>query len=274
MMGLVKAYTIYVSYVAVAAALYFTFGLVAALRVYAINGLNWRLPAFILVLSLLGPATDVVHCVYTYRVAAPPPVGCIIGLSNSNLADKFVFTCEPRLQYIHRRCHRLQIATRACNAAVDALVLFTTWRVTYHITRVSRSTGLKTSITTLLLRDGSIYFGILLILNILNATLWLTDVYQNMTVFSDVFSIVLLSHFLLNLRKTALNPDDSTTVQASDLRFTSALGDLGSAVAEGSAGLEWFEDNNESYELSETYVHTTTTGREARTLSSSSWTAV
>lgn len=245
-------YSIYVSYVAVSAALYLTFGLVAALRVYAINGRNWHLSTVILVLSLLGPATDVVHCVSTYQTVVPPPVGCVIALSNEDLANK------------------LQIATRACNVAVDALVLLATWRVTYRVVRAGWSAQLKVSVTSLLLRDGSIYFGVLFILNMLNATLWLTNVYDNMTVFSNVFSIILLSHFFLDLRKTALNPSDGTTAQTShmsDLRFSSALGNLGSAVAgsstqytERSDDLEWFETDSETYELSDSYAGLDSTG--------------
>ncbi|TFY65519.1 hypothetical protein EVJ58_g1934 [Rhodofomes roseus] len=209
-----RGYSIYISYVAIAAALYFTFGSIAALRVYAINGRNWRLPIAILALSLLGPATDVVHCVLTYRIAEPPPVGCVIGLSDEDLTD-----------------------------------------------------------------------NVLLILNILNATLWLTHVYNNITVFSNVyvlrdfsgetqlqlntahrFSIILLSHFFLNLRTAALNPNDSTTEQTShmsDIRFTSALGNFGSAVAGSSTDdgtergdeLEWFDDDTETYAMSDGRSH-------------------
>ncbi|KAH9841408.1 uncharacterized protein C8Q71DRAFT_328133 [Rhodofomes roseus] len=160
----------------------------------------------------------------------------------------------------------MQIATRACNAAVDALVLFATWRVTWSVAKIGRSTDLKVSLTSLLLRDGSVYFGVLLILNILNATLWLTHVYNNITVFSNVFSIILLSHFFLNLRTAALNPNDSTTEQTShmsDIRFTSALGNFGSAVAGSSTDdgtergdeLEWFDDDTETYAMSDGRSH-------------------
>jgi len=144
----------------------------------------------------------------------------------------------------------VQVATRACNALADALVLLVTWRVTYKVVKLDRSLQGNSSLASLFLRDGSLYFGVLLILNILNASLWVVDVYQNLTVFSDVFSVILVSHFFLNLRKTALNPETGVVGQSSemsDLRFSGALGDLGSVVA-GSPGPYGEENEDEEEE--------------------------
>ncbi|KAH9936134.1 uncharacterized protein B0H18DRAFT_950527 [Fomitopsis serialis] len=218
-----RGYSIYVSYVAVSAALYITFGLVAALRVYAINGRNWRVPAVILVLSLLGPATDVVHCLFTYRTAAPPPVGCVIALSDEDS----------------------------------------------RITRVGWSTNLKVSLTSLLLRDVcslSQHPQRHVVAN--------ERVQQHDGVFKRSCHRQILNHpslpLFLNLRKTALNPNDSTTAQTShvsDIRFTSALGNFGSAVAGSSTQyterdntLEWFEPDSETYELSDSHAGLDSTG--------------
>lgn len=110
------------------------------------------------------------------------------------------------------RCGTVQLATRACFAVADALVLFATWRVTRKTLALNRSANVKVNITDLLIRDGEaplhilvrffrssamnqavstsggnkctghnvysilIAFSVLLLLNVINAVLWVTDV--------------------------------------------------------------------------------------------------
>lgn len=83
-------------------------------------------------------------------------------------------------------------------------------------------------------------------------------------------SAILLSHFLLNLRKTAIDPHASGTRSSSvisELRFTNVLGDLGSIRVgySSSPGEEQHHENEESeggeyidYELEERHDCTDT----------------
>ncbi|KAH9841409.1 uncharacterized protein C8Q71DRAFT_736785 [Rhodofomes roseus] len=147
----------------------------------------------------------------------------------------------------------VQVATRACNALADVLVLITTWRVTYRVAKLSRSMSVEPSLSKLILRDGSVYFAVLFVLNVLNTTLWVVDIYKNVTVFSNVLSVILLSHLFINLRTTALNHDSSLSGQSSvmsDVRFSGVLGGMGSAVA-GSFALSSEHQDGEDYEEGE-----------------------
>ncbi|TFY61688.1 hypothetical protein EVJ58_g4345 [Rhodofomes roseus] len=51
---------------------------VAALRAYAINGRDWRLPAVIFLLLLLRSAYDAFGAIDMLGVAVPPPVRCMV----------------------------------------------------------------------------------------------------------------------------------------------------------------------------------------------------
>ncbi|KIP06895.1 hypothetical protein PHLGIDRAFT_443062 [Phlebiopsis gigantea 11061_1 CR5-6] len=56
--------------------------------------------------------------------------------------------------------------TRSCVIAGDLLVIVLIWIKTYNVSRQARHLNIKTSLTTLFLRDGSIYFLVLLVVNI------------------------------------------------------------------------------------------------------------
>ncbi|KAH9829110.1 uncharacterized protein C8Q71DRAFT_912057, partial [Rhodofomes roseus] len=119
---------------------------IAALRVYAINGKDWRLSAVVFVLLLLRSAYDVFDGIDALGVDVPPPVGCVI--DNAPSVDVQVY-----------------IASIATSIAADAIVFVVTWRRTYDVVRLSREANIKVSLSSLLLRDGAIYFVSLCIVN-------------------------------------------------------------------------------------------------------------
>lgn len=56
-------------------------------------------------------------------------------------------------------CLAVSMVTHTCAIATDLLVVVLTWIKTFEIKRVAAGLRLKTSLTTLLLRDGTLYFG-------------------------------------------------------------------------------------------------------------------
>ncbi|KAM5530762.1 hypothetical protein V8D89_015569 [Ganoderma adspersum] len=103
------------------------------------------------------------------------------------------------------------ILPRASLIASDVIVIFATWHAVYwsngmaHISLMS-ATGRRTLSSTLL-RDGTFYFGLMLIMNIINLTLTmyptqvdaLTQV-SYVVEFSEPFTTILVARFLLNLQ--------------------------------------------------------------------------
>lgn len=98
---------------------------------------------------------------------------------------------------------------------------------------------MKTTTVTLLLRDGTFYFIVLLVINVLHLTLSLTNVFSDVTYFSTAMSSVIVSRFLLNLRQVHMEdnyPDEQpsfvgSTSRISDVRFASTVvGNLGAPL--------------------------------------------
>jgi len=148
--------------------------------------------------------------------------------------------------------------------AADALVLACIWHTTYGVKKLADEARVKVSISALLLRHGSIYFGILLLLNIIDIALQLTDVcvyrvrvkygyryiyqvFDQMSPMLDVFTIVLISRMLLNLRHVFATSGDTSDDQGalSTVSFaTRVIGNLGASV-----DLELFESRHEPVTL-------------------------
>lgn len=206
-----SGYIVTVAYYATEYVLDLLFGVTSALRVYAINGRDWRLPSVIFSLSLVQIATNIYYCSHLTYINAPPPVGCEVFGAVSPTVD-----------------YKLNIATRVCVVVADALVLVATWYVTYGVRKGAGITEMKVPVSTLLLRDGTIYFGAVLLINIIDIVLWYTSVFEDMAFIVDVFTSILLSRLFLNLRQVnALTGEDSTVSKMSDVKFASrVIGDL------------------------------------------------
>ncbi|KAH9935343.1 uncharacterized protein B0H18DRAFT_1114102 [Fomitopsis serialis] len=181
---------------------------------------------------------------------------CLLAAFTIYVFDR-VLTFDSEVEYIWRRkksgvtllyasMHLLEIATRTCVIAVDLLVLLVTWKETYGIQRSANAMNVKTSIVTLLLRDGTVYFGVLLVINIICLILWVTNVLQAASTFSTAhthgflpgrLNTILLSRFFLNLRETSGLRSDGTTdtkSEPSEARFASLVfNSLGGSLALG-----------------------------------------
>ncbi|EMD42204.1 hypothetical protein CERSUDRAFT_90811 [Gelatoporia subvermispora B] len=127
----------------------------------------------------------------------------------------------------------------------DILILFATWRNTYTLRRRSAQHGVKTPLATLLFRDGTLHFTVLLIFNILQIVGDTTDSFAYASDFFIPVSSVIITHFLLNLRQVANEPhDELAKTQLSSMhmgeeqtiRFASFVGNMGETL-DYSAGL-------------------------------------
>ncbi|KAL6299459.1 hypothetical protein BKA93DRAFT_753393 [Sparassis latifolia] len=125
------------------------------------------------------------------------------------------------------------LATRISVIVADVIVLMVTWMKTYEIKRYANSAHVEAPLATLLLRDGTLYFTLLLVLNL---SLMLSNYYGPRR-----FMCIIVSRFLLNLRETdnvqnhvASNPSFVCT-HARSLQLASRIvGNMGASLSHGS----------------------------------------
>ncbi|KAI0667272.1 hypothetical protein C8Q78DRAFT_1082392 [Trametes maxima] len=138
------------------------------------------------------------------------------------------------------------IVSRAAALAIDTTVLVFTWIRTLGMKRESHRLGLETPLVTLLLRDGTIYFAIILFVQVFSIVsesagsdfiLW--DVWPY---FDQVLTVIFSCRFMLNLRGIYLaDSADETTFTSGDthfprsgnlsmLHFSSVVGNMGAPL--------------------------------------------
>ncbi|KAI0641341.1 hypothetical protein C8Q79DRAFT_1014296 [Trametes meyenii] len=215
---------------------YLMFGVFMMLRMRGIWGRGWTPIVF---LALLTPVRTVIT-LYTQVNYIPiafgaPLYGCgaVFKLSDDSIKA-------------------------AAALAIDTTVLVFTWVRTFSMKRESYRLGLETPLVTLLLRDGTIYFVIILFVQVFSIVsdsagsasdyiLW--DVWPY---FDQVFTVIFSCRFMLNLRgiyltnhateTTFTNGDDhfARTGDMSTLHFSSVVGNMG-------APLETFSPRDTSF---------------------------
>jgi len=204
-----------------------------AFRVWAIWGRHWILLTLVLLVGLVSAVLNLFVYTRLHIVSIPgtePLGGCssFFSLSTDTLT-------------------RLSIAGRACALAADAMVLIATWIKTWSIHRVIKSTSNDAGhsnmyLSRLLMRDGTIYFVVLLGLDISALVL---DTTPNVIVnpipsFINSFTAILLCRLILNLR--SFNTDSSSVAttnarQMSSVRFANAvLDNIGASISLGEHG--------------------------------------
>ncbi|KAH9829882.1 uncharacterized protein C8Q71DRAFT_788942 [Rhodofomes roseus] len=168
--------------------------IVSTLRVYAVSNRDWGFTILTLLLGLTPVATNI----YANIEATFFPV------------PSYAY-CYGQTEYTVVLANRLEITTRACLIASDALVLLIAWyqlhTSLYNVARVS----VKSTLATYLLRDGTFYFLVLLVLNICQV---ITDFdrgvfYNPLPYFSNPITSIIISRFLLGIRRLALATHDS-----------------------------------------------------------------
>ncbi|KAI0331799.1 hypothetical protein GY45DRAFT_1433703 [Cubamyces sp. BRFM 1775] len=214
---------------------YFIVAIFSTLRVYAIWNKDWRPALAVLLVGLCVPVANMYHYIPSVPGAFTWPLyGCgeATPLSDVQLAE-------------------FAIVIHSCAIAADLLVLILTWVKTYQIKKLASILEADASFSTLILRDGSLYFGALLVLNVVDLIILQSNVlFDPLPVFIDVLTCILISRFMLNLRQIAGRGSDlpsASQLQATS-RFSSAwfspdvVGDLGASLSH--AG---FEDETDEY---------------------------
>ncbi|EMD33637.1 hypothetical protein CERSUDRAFT_76360 [Gelatoporia subvermispora B] len=222
--------------------LFTLWALFSGVRTYAVSGGSWLLTLPVVALDLVPVGMNAYGFFAAFWFAMVPGPGneqiCVSGSSVSQSA------------FVHLEA----IATRACVMASDALVLIVTWYKTYSIKRNADQAGIQTPLASLLLRDGTMYFVVLLCLNILNIVGKWTNGFAYASLFSfpsleSRLSSIIISHFLLNLRQVAYQPQDNAYdtrlsfvrsyvdgemgSRQQSLRFASFVGNMGELVEPG-----------------------------------------
>ncbi|KAL7280949.1 hypothetical protein ACG7TL_005898 [Trametes sanguinea] len=208
---------------------YFPWAAFSALRTYALSRGNRALSILVFFLSIVPMGVNFSQ--YHWLVVINDPT---IGCSKSSTISA-------------EMAKRLTIASRTCLIAADVIVLLVTWTSTFGTIRIADA-ALKgrPSFVRLLVRDGTIYFIILLILNTLHLTFTMLSITNDalspvsyFTTFTEPITAVLVSRFLLNLQEVnQYNQRSSLSTvsltQSVTLDFASRIvGSLGSSLETG-----------------------------------------
>lgn len=204
---------------------YAAIGGFTALRLFGIGSGTW-LPLVAVVIIWTARIAIAVYLQVTYTpIAFGPPL----------------FGCGALWSTSFNKIYALDTAVNSLVLASDVLLLAMTWVKTFSIHRQSRQIGIHTPVAALILRDGTIYFGAILVVQILAIVssqqgsgfiLWDVWVY-----FAQIVTVIFLSRFMLNLRGVYLKSSggELTSIFAvSDVQFaTNIVGNLGAPLDVG-----------------------------------------
>ncbi|KAH9850483.1 hypothetical protein C2E23DRAFT_887374 [Lenzites betulinus] len=177
-----------------------TFSLVApahaafsTLRVYALSGRDWRIAAVVCFI-MLGPIIANVYDLPQEKpVNLPPPYNC-------EVANSVATATDTKRKYPSSVYNVVVIASRVSLIVGDAIVLAVTWWKTYRIKKAADAAQMRTSIVDLILRDGTIYFATMLLLNVLHIVINFVETVSFMGDIANTLTSILISRFIMNLR--------------------------------------------------------------------------
>ncbi|KAI0754063.1 hypothetical protein C8Q80DRAFT_1265773 [Daedaleopsis nitida] len=186
---------------------YFPYAVFSGLRAFALTR-NIPLATFIFLLSSVPIGINYAHFAFNYT-GYNTPTGCLSTDDVSSELSKYVvLACMSRAALMCEDLIRssVTIASRTCLIAADILLIYVTWFNMYRRIGV-RHPITKNRFMSVLLKDGSIYFIVLAVLNSLHLTLSLLSIEYStaskasyVTQFSDPLTTILVSRFLLHLQ--------------------------------------------------------------------------
>ncbi|KAI0329488.1 hypothetical protein GY45DRAFT_1371562 [Cubamyces sp. BRFM 1775] len=195
---------------------YFPQAAFSSLRAYALSEHN-RWIAGAIFLLLMGPvAVNASTLRWTHIHNLPAPIGCT---SSTGITPSLA---------------------KHTAIGADFLVVMVTWWNTRKSMKLYREANLHTSYGNLMLRDGTVYFVVLLILNVLHMVLTVlayTEAFVSVSyvsIFTDPIMSILVSRFLLNLRQvdhTGANAMGSELPSFVAPQGTAAIGEYASFAA-------------------------------------------
>lgn len=171
----------------------------------------------VLALSLIRAAYDIFGTATKTTDPLPAPLGCAVE-STSSINDSFF------------------IASVVCSSVADAIVLLVTWCRTYHTIRATRQKHERPTLSFLLWRDGTVYFGSLFIIAILDMAIYTAVSFQGFQYLRLAFSTIILSRFFLNLRKASQGSIGGTvstfalSTHIGTLHFSQGIDTLGGSL--------------------------------------------
>ncbi|PCH38912.1 hypothetical protein WOLCODRAFT_140993 [Wolfiporia cocos MD-104 SS10] len=166
----------------------------SALRIYAIC--NRHLP-FAILTFLLAIAPVVVNITV---------LSCSYFVVTGNLIDQ-QFTI-PLMTIA-----KVNMAGRICMIVSDAFVVVATWMRVRGYSKLLSHFDDNTSLAQLLMRDGFMYFMLLLLLNITGIVLYYRTDITTFTTFTDTLTVIFISRFMFNLREASFNATNPSGLQ-------------------------------------------------------------
>ncbi|KAI0774565.1 hypothetical protein C8Q74DRAFT_845384 [Fomes fomentarius] len=184
-----------------------------------------QLPQIELSHSSIVVDSDIVRCIFTVDMSRKIENNCTV----SSLSHQSDATAT--------KAYLVTIISRLCLVAADLMVMGITWKATY---RTSRDIiGRRSSLSSILLRDGAIYFITLAIMNILHLSFSLSSILGTLAssnslivIFTEAFTAILISRFLMDLQAAsdAAMHQHSGVSSLSSLNFNRVIGALGSSL--------------------------------------------
>ncbi|TFK79988.1 hypothetical protein K466DRAFT_605705 [Polyporus arcularius HHB13444] len=212
-------------------------GLFSAMRAYALST-NRTLSAVIFFLSLSPFVVNFIQYGQGIR-GSMLPIGNCEAQINVTPIETIILTIFPAVPAV----------SRGGLIVADFLLIVVTWRTLARSSARPRFSFEKahTSLAAIMFWNGTIYFVVLFLLNVLHMTFTLTSIFglerSLIAVFTDPLTTILISRFLLDLQEAnrqdvQLGTDDdnvgdtSLNSQAS-LTFARALGSINSTIVPG-----------------------------------------
>ncbi|KAI0714122.1 hypothetical protein C8Q72DRAFT_891936 [Fomitopsis betulina] len=240
--------------------LYAFWGAASALRVYAISGRKLLFPVLVMLLFSVPMATNIYSMTTLVPVvpSAPgSPVDSCVYFSSTPVHTQqidawFIFLFLNAAEIV---CGWLlvELLTKICSSSANALVLFATWRATGSMRMLARRLDQDVTLTSLILADGTVYFCVVFIVDVVVLALFIRSVslrlsslcYTGHMLMAAVFKLhygsgaettvlvmligpfdshheslttICLSRLLLNLRNAAYVPQDSSSPDSTGAR--------------------------------------------------------
>ncbi|GBE86105.1 hypothetical protein SCP_0806290 [Sparassis crispa] len=160
--------------------LFIKWAMFSALRVYAVGGQAWCSAAVVFILNFVPFATNLYDdATASYYIAVVPGFGPIC-VQSSNIV-------QPKMQ-MYESYPSFYLATRISVIVADIIVLVVTWTKTYSIKRYANSAHIEAPLATLLLRDGTLHFMLLLLLYLTQLLLNYYEAFAYVSFVIDVFA--------------------------------------------------------------------------------------
>ncbi|KAI0794504.1 hypothetical protein C8Q74DRAFT_1365943 [Fomes fomentarius] len=172
--------------------LYLPWAVFSGMRVFALSRHRlFSLLVFMLSVSPLG--INYMQYLYDLQGTYMPNIGCVETVNASP-------DLETKSKYVI-----LRFISRTCLTLSDMLVILVTWYKLYRLQQGCLATK-NWSIAGVLLRDGSVYFVALLLLNVLHVTFLLlppsvSQGYGSVTLFSEPITNILVVRFMIDLQE-------------------------------------------------------------------------